>query len=551
MFNKLCKLNSKFENYQSKAPEWGAFLIYVISHIVLCIYHEPWYDECVAWMISKYTSVKDIIFYVPHYEGHPPLWHLILKLFATFNMDFHVALSLLVILFSSAAVYLILFFSPFRRIIKLVFPFTYFIFYQYGVISRPYCMMMLAFCLLAVFYKNKNEKPVRYIATLAFLCMTSAYGIVLAGGISAVWMIEVVREYWTTDGKSIIKEKIIADKRILGMLLLFVLALLIIFEIMPNKGNYAVENVCLSGSNEEAINKIIYCLLCNVPDSFCYDVFKSFGIDFAIVAMVGCVVLLVIFFYGIKKRTALLFFIPYILYELFASLVYMLLHHTGVVQLFLIFWIWISVEKQCTENDNKYNHIILDKRLAVIGKAAVIYALLISVYYSSRSSVCDIKRPYSEGKNVANFIEMNHLEDYKIMGEWLVNDKVTSINISDVYAMLPYLEDNIFSYGEYGMDGKYSLHVTLSEAETEAEFSRWREIGEPDIIIGEVPFYDVFVGSDTKFTQDYRYIYSDIGEMAWKDTSSQSALGVYMRTDLADELGFEAIPKPMIVNINR
>ena len=135
MFNKLCKLNFKFENYQSKAPEWGAFLIYVISHIVLCIYHEPWYDECVAWMIAKYTSVKDIIFYVPHFEGHPPLWHLILKLFAFFYVDFHIALSILVILFSSVAVYLILFYSPFRRIIKLIFPFTYFIFYQYKCLT--------------------------------------------------------------------------------------------------------------------------------------------------------------------------------------------------------------------------------------------------------------------------------------------------------------------------------------------------------------------------------------------------------------------------------
>ena len=184
-----------------------------------------------------------------------------------------------------------------------------------------------------------------------------------------------------------------------------------------------------------------------------------------------------------KKRTALLFFVPYILYELFAALVYMLLHHTGVIQLFLLFWIWISAETQCSESNNNYNHILLDKRLAAIGKVAVIYALLISVYYSGRSSVCDIEKPYSEGKSVASFIEKNHLEKYKIMGEWLVGDDVMSINISDVYSMLPYLEENIFSYGEYGMDGKYNLHVTLNDAETEEEFSRWRDTGEPDIII--------------------------------------------------------------------
>ena len=35
--------------------------------------HEPWFDEAQAWVIARDNSLKDILFFIPHYEGHPPL----------------------------------------------------------------------------------------------------------------------------------------------------------------------------------------------------------------------------------------------------------------------------------------------------------------------------------------------------------------------------------------------------------------------------------------------------------------------------------------------
>lgn len=51
-------------------------LMYCVLHLFMTLFHEPWYDEAEAWQIARCASIKDILFTIPHYEGHPPLWHL-------------------------------------------------------------------------------------------------------------------------------------------------------------------------------------------------------------------------------------------------------------------------------------------------------------------------------------------------------------------------------------------------------------------------------------------------------------------------------------------
>ncbi len=129
---------------KNKKAECIAFTAYVIGLIVIVLFHEEWFDEAQAWEIARCASLKDILFKIPHYEGHPPLWHLLLVPFAKTGMPFKFSLHFLAILFSTSAMGLLIFKSPFPRIIRCLLPFTYFFFYQYGVVARPYSLMMLA-----------------------------------------------------------------------------------------------------------------------------------------------------------------------------------------------------------------------------------------------------------------------------------------------------------------------------------------------------------------------------------------------------------------------
>lgn len=161
-------------------------LMYCALHLVMTLFHEPWYDEAEAWQIARCASIKDILFTIPHYEGHPPLWHLILAIPAKLNLPYELSLSLISLLFSALAVALFLKYVHFPEWVKVFVPFTYFAFYQYSVIARPYCMMMLAFVLMAITWQGRNTKPIEFVLSMAFLCLTSSYGIIIAGGISLV-----------------------------------------------------------------------------------------------------------------------------------------------------------------------------------------------------------------------------------------------------------------------------------------------------------------------------------------------------------------------------
>ena len=61
---------------------WILFFTFVVAYVLVTAFHEPWFDEAEAWQIAKCADLKTIFFVTPHYEGHPPLWHLILSVFA-------------------------------------------------------------------------------------------------------------------------------------------------------------------------------------------------------------------------------------------------------------------------------------------------------------------------------------------------------------------------------------------------------------------------------------------------------------------------------------
>ena len=71
--------------------------------IVGLICHEPWYEEAHPYLVGRDASWYEVIFTIPHYEGHPPLWHLILAPFAKLGAPYHLSMCLVNVTFISAA----------------------------------------------------------------------------------------------------------------------------------------------------------------------------------------------------------------------------------------------------------------------------------------------------------------------------------------------------------------------------------------------------------------------------------------------------------------
>jgi hypothetical protein len=100
-------------------------------------HHELWLDEAHCWLLAKDSNSLSEFFVNIRYEGHPPLWGLLLFFISRFSSSYE-AMQLLHLCFAGGSVFLILRYAPFPLWVKVLLPFTYFFGFEYAVISRNY-----------------------------------------------------------------------------------------------------------------------------------------------------------------------------------------------------------------------------------------------------------------------------------------------------------------------------------------------------------------------------------------------------------------------------
>lgn len=533
-------------------------IIYLLGVCTVSFFHEPWFDEAQSWAIARSGTIKEILFEIPHYEGHPPLWHLILAPFAKLGAPYELSLAAVNIFFMTLAVAVLLFKSPFPKLIRCLLPFNFFLFYQYGVISRPYCILVLAIFLAAVCYKNRNEHPVKYLLCLALMCAVHSYGIMIAGCLCIVWLIEIFTEY-KKSGKL---ADILKDRRCWLMFCLLIFAMLVMAAIVPD------ENVYLGGkmSNEtekkfdfSCIN-ILFCFVI-FSDSIITSFFNYAGVPSEIASQIPVIVvsiLLVALFVTItyRNKKLLTFLLPYGVLSIFGSFVYISPHHIGVITAFVIFVLWIIVDENgkvlLPEYMNKISAKIGNK-LKVILKAIAFLPLLIPIAWSCTSSYFDIRYPYWFDE-AADFIKEYHLDDYKIIGYWqqvlngeIDDDAFWNVDEADYMwhdypnlqgisvALNPYFDKNIFCYFNIDKHDKtFQYYRANTQKEAEEEFSKWREQGEPDVVIERCEITKAYPDIDVDNYVAVKRIYF---YKPYKFETYDQYITIYVTKDLFNKIG--------------
>lgn len=533
-------------------------IIYLLGVCTISFFHEPWFDEAQAWAIARSGSLKEILFEIPHYEGHPPLWDLILLPFAKLGAPYELSLAAVNIFFMTLAVAVLLFKSPFPKLIRCLLPFNFFLFYQYGVISRPYCIFVLAIFLAAVCYKNRNEHPVKYLLCLALMCAVHSYGIIIAGCLCIVWLIEIFTEY-KKSGKL---ADILKDRRCWLMFCLLIFAMLVMAAIVPD------ENVYLGGKMSSETEKkfdfscinILFCFVI-FSDSIITSFFNYAGVPSEIASQIPVIVvsiLLVALFVTItyRNKKLLTFLLPYGVLSIFGSFVYISPHHIGVITAFVIFVLWIIVDESgkvlLPEYMNKISAKI-GKKLKVIVKAIAFLPLLIPIAWSCTSSYFDIRYPYWFDE-AADFIKEYHLDDYKIMGYWqqvlngeIDDDAFWNVDEADYMwhdypnlqgisvALNPYFDKNIFCYFNIDKHDKtFQYYRANTQKEAEEEFSKWREQGEPDVVIERCEITKAYPDIDVDNYVAVKRIYF---YKPYKFETYDQYITIYVTKDLFNKIG--------------
>lgn len=212
---------------------WIVITVYLVVVIMTMIFHEPWFDEAQSWLIARDASYHDILFVRPHYEGHPPLWWLLLSVPAKLGVPYEIGLKSVQFLCAMLMISLLVFRCPLPAPIVALLPFTYFLCYQYGVISRPYALMVAAMFLSAIAWKDRNDHPVRLVLPLVLLCLTSSFGIALSCGIAISWIAITIRAEGF--GRTLLGNR----PRILALTVLLLLGIVVTIGVRPLSDTYA------------------------------------------------------------------------------------------------------------------------------------------------------------------------------------------------------------------------------------------------------------------------------------------------------------------------
>lgn len=542
--------------------EWIALVLWLILVCIVQYFHEPWFDEAQAWMIARSASIQEILFDIPHYEGHPQLWHLILVPFAKLGFPFHITISTINITICAVAMWLLLFVSPFPKIVRCIIPFTYFPFYQYGVISRPYCIMMLAMCLMAITYINRNQKPIRYILSLVLQSLSGAFGLIIAGGLCIVWTLEIVTEYRIQKKWG----KLIKDARFWSLVGILIVALCIAVSLVP------AEDVYYIGYAKSYLNRLKdFSNILMIPSDCLFGNYltmdtESQTLTGAIFDCIGGICIFIILITLTKENKKLLtFLIPFFLFQLFAVIKYFSLHHLGIATFYIIFIFWIMMKEPDGLQIPAYYRSLWDKinfpMVKNIAKAFVVLLCGAPVFYSVASTVLDFKTEYGP-TNMTKFIKENQIENRKILLSWPVlpldkmeqnreiedfifnetlpvvypdtNEMQFTYLMGEATANLVYFDHNIFM--NYNADNPDRLYVHHSQDQTKNSelFKLWHDKGLPDFIFGTMDLHKIYSEEELK---DVTYYWIDTIEFGniWKFYKSKNSIHIYIRSDLLDE----------------
>jgi hypothetical protein len=189
---------------------WLSFLAYLVVAGIALARHEMWADELHSWNIAKGSENFLDIFSNSRYEGHPPLWYIILWTIAQFTHD-PAWVQVVHLLIAAVPVFLVLFQSRLPFATKLLIPFGYFFLFEYAILSRNYAIgILIASVICVIMHKNFRYKIPLYYALILLLSNTHLVGMLLAASIHVYFLL------WQVEQKK--KIAIIAGHALIGVL---------------------------------------------------------------------------------------------------------------------------------------------------------------------------------------------------------------------------------------------------------------------------------------------------------------------------------------------
>ncbi len=183
------------------------FFVYMIITLFILVIHKSFRDEAQAWLLAKNCTIPELLDRLK-FEGHFALWYIITMPFAKLGLSYSAAN---LISWGICTVGTWIFFdkAPFKFYKKVLLLFTSPLLYLFPLLFRCYCLIPLAVVLMCVFYKDRKEKPFRYLLSIVLLLNTHVLMLGLVGLSFLNYFIELIKD-WKSSSKNEIKNRVIS-----------------------------------------------------------------------------------------------------------------------------------------------------------------------------------------------------------------------------------------------------------------------------------------------------------------------------------------------------
>ena len=427
------------------------FIAYMAVVVVVMCFHEPWFDEAQSWLIARDSSFADLLTLRPHYEGHPPLWTLLLSITAKTGVPYEIGLKGVQILCTALLGGWLIFRAPFSKLAVFLLPFTYFLCFQYGVTSRPYALLCTALFMVAHYWKQSDSKPSdtwKLALSLVLLCAISAYGIALAAGFALAWIWRAAK---SAGIKKAFAEIFSNANRLVSWIILALVGIASIICIWPASNAFASRETFDGNSSLTQFLSFIFVMPSeSMFTQFAGDVSLR-RLTLSVPSAIICVIISILiwaFAVRIAYRRGMLvsLILPYLTFAAIATQ-YFTLHHVGIVFVFFVAQLWMCIARKPLEskdmptiifrlfkaeykNTNKTENSNSKSASKSAGSkviAGIITVVLLypSLVWNAYSCVNDIRFDYSGSRALAQFIKQNHAENKRFVTSWLHQDEKT------------------------------------------------------------------------------------------------------------------------------
>jgi hypothetical protein len=147
-----------------------------------------------------------------------------------------ITLQIIAGLIASAGLYVFLKYAPFPKVIKTIFPFTFFVLFQYAAVAKAYVLFPLLFFVTAHFFPKRFRHPLVYLILMLLISMVSLHGTAVALGLMAAYYFDVFKLWKNLTPKT-------RQQHIMAIMIYSILLLSMVYVLWIPKDYYSINHL--------------------------------------------------------------------------------------------------------------------------------------------------------------------------------------------------------------------------------------------------------------------------------------------------------------------